>query len=118
MLVIIAQLSCQVIILRRRGLNPVVCVQCRWRFRRRCGRRSLPVANRTHFGTNTNNGRANLPVCPNLTASQRGDAGGTLGICTPEHRSARSGGSLGGAAAPPYLGVVSGCARPNQNKQG
>jgi hypothetical protein len=27
-----------------------------------------------------------------------------MGICTPEHRSACSGGSLGGAAAPPYLG--------------
>jgi hypothetical protein len=45
-----------------------------------------------------------LPVCPNLTASQRSNAGGTLGIRTPEHRSARSGESLGGAAAPPYLG--------------
>jgi hypothetical protein len=59
--------------------------------------------------TTTTDGRANLPVCPNLTASQRSNAGGTMGIRTPEHRSARSGGSLGGAAiipggaaAPPY----------------
>src|ERR1035437_5307842 len=72
---------------------------------------------RAQLDTPTTDGRANLPVCPNLTASQRSDAGGTLGIRTPEHRSARCGGSLGGAAAPPYLGVVSGCARPNQNKQ-
>jgi hypothetical protein len=52
----------------------------------------------------TNDGRANLPVCPNFTVSQRSNAGGTMGIRTPEHRSARSGGSLGGAAAPPKLG--------------
>jgi hypothetical protein len=58
----------------------------------------------THLDTTTNDGRANLPVCPNLTASQRSNAGGTLGIRTREHRSARSCGSLGGAAAPPYLG--------------
>jgi hypothetical protein len=51
-----------------------------------------------------NDGRANLPVCPNLTASQRSNAGGTVGIHTPEHRSACSGENLGGAAAPPYLG--------------
>ena len=48
--------------------------------------------------TTTNDGRANLPVCLNLTASQHSNAGGTLGIRTREHRSARSGGSLGGAA--------------------
>ena len=64
--------------------------------------------------TPTNDGRANLPVCPNLPASQRSNAGGTLGRRTREHRSARSCGSLGGAsayvslqrdkAAPPYLG--------------
>jgi len=54
--------------------------------------------------TPTTDGRANLPVCPNLTASQRSNAGGTLGMRTREHRSARSGGSLGGAAAPPHLG--------------
>jgi len=54
--------------------------------------------------TITNDGRANLPVCQNPTASKRSDAGGTiLGIRTQEHRS-RSCGSLGGAAAPPYLG--------------
>jgi hypothetical protein len=29
--------------------------------------------------TPTNDGRANLPVCPNLTASKRSDAGGTMG---------------------------------------
>jgi hypothetical protein len=52
----------------------------------------------------TTDGRANLPVCSNLTASQRSNAGGTMGIRTPEHRSARSGESLGGAAAPPYPG--------------
>ena len=57
-----------------------------------------------HLDTSTNDGRANLPVCPNLTAGKRSDAGGTMGIRTREHRSARSGGSLGGAAAPPYLG--------------
>jgi hypothetical protein len=57
-----------------------------------------------HLDTPTNDGRANLPVCPYLTAGKRSDAGGTMGIRTPEHRSARSGGSLGGAAAPPYLG--------------
>jgi hypothetical protein len=56
--------------------------------------------------TPTTDGRANLPVCPNLTASQRSNAGGTMGIRTPEHRSARSGESLGGVAAPPYLGGV------------
>jgi hypothetical protein len=55
-------------------------------------------------GQYTNDGRANLPVCPNLTASKRSNAGGTMGIRTPEHRSAHSSGSLGGAAAPPYLG--------------
>jgi hypothetical protein len=27
----------------------------------------------------TNDGGANLPVCPNLTASQRSNAGGTMG---------------------------------------
>jgi len=54
--------------------------------------------------TPTTDGRANLPVCPNLTASQRSNAGGTMGLRTPEHRSARSGESLGGAAAPPYPG--------------
>jgi hypothetical protein len=54
--------------------------------------------------TPTKEGRATLPVCPNLTASKRSDAGGTMAHKpTPEHRSARSGGSLGGAAAPPYL---------------
>jgi hypothetical protein len=54
--------------------------------------------------TPTKDGRANLPVCPNLTASKRNDAGGTMAHKpTPEHRSARSGGILGGAAAPPYL---------------
>ena len=53
--------------------------------------------------TPTNDGRANLPVCPNLPASQRSNAGGTLGRRTREHRSARSCGSLGGAAAPPSL---------------
>ena len=37
-----------------------------------------------------NDGRANLPVCPNLTASKRSNAGG----------------SLGGAATPPYRGGV------------
>jgi len=56
--------------------------------------------------TPPNDGRANLPVCPNLTASKRSKAGGTIGICAQEHRSARSGGSLGGAASPPYLGGV------------
>src|ERR1035437_6192749 len=61
---------------------------------------------RAQLDTPTTDGRANLPVCPNLTASQRSNAGGTLGIRTPEHRSARSGESLGGAAAPPYLGGV------------
>jgi hypothetical protein len=30
--------------------------------------------------TTTNEGRANLPVCPNLTASKRSNAGGTMGI--------------------------------------
>jgi hypothetical protein len=59
----------------------------------------FPLQTRAHFGTNTNNGRANLPVCPNLTASQRGDAGGSMGIRTQEHRSARSCGNLGGASA-------------------
>jgi hypothetical protein len=29
------------------------------------------IETRAHFGTNTNDGRANLPVCSNLTASQR-----------------------------------------------
>jgi len=62
--------------------------------------------NGVHLDTTTTDGRANLPVCPNLTASQRSNAGGTLGIRMPEHRSARSGGRLGGAAAPPYLGGV------------
>jgi hypothetical protein len=51
-----------------------------------------------NFDILTNDGRANLPVCPNLTASQRSNAGGTMGIRTREHRSTRSGGSLGGAA--------------------
>jgi hypothetical protein len=59
---------------------------------------------RAQLDTTPNDGRANLPVCPNLTASQRSNAGGTMGMRTREHRSARSGGSLGGAAAPPYLG--------------
>jgi hypothetical protein len=61
------------------------------------------------LATTNNDGRANLPVCANLTASKRSDAGGTMGMRTQEHRSARSGGSLGGAAiipggaaAPPY----------------
>jgi hypothetical protein len=57
-----------------------------------------------HLDTATNDGRANLPVCPNLTASKRSDAGGTMGIWTRELRSTCSGGSMGGAAAPPYLG--------------
>ena len=65
--------------------------------------RSVPFGQHA-LDTTTNDGRANLPVCPNLTASKRSHAGGTLGLRTPEHRSARSGGSLGGAAAPPYLG--------------
>src|ERR1035437_6566977 len=60
--------------------------------------------NRAQLDTPTNDGRAKLPVCPNLTASQRSDAGGTLGGRTPENRSARSRGRLCRAAAPPYLG--------------
>ena len=32
--------------------------------------------------TAPNDGRANLPVCLNLTASKRSDAGGTMGIYT------------------------------------
>jgi len=42
-----------------------------------------------HFATAPNDGRANLPVCPILTARKRSDAGGTMGIRTQEHRSAR-----------------------------
>jgi hypothetical protein len=56
------------------------------------------------LNTPANEGRANLPVCSNLTASQRSDAGGTMGIRTRELRSACSGGRMGGAAAPPCLG--------------
>jgi hypothetical protein len=33
-------------------------------------------------GTPTKDGGANLPVCPNLSASKRSDAGGTMGIRT------------------------------------
>jgi len=33
-----------------------------------------------HLDTPTNDGGANLPVCPNLIASKRSDAGGTMGI--------------------------------------
>ena len=39
-----------------------------------------------------------------VIGGQRSHAGGTMGIRTREHRSARSGGRLGGAAAPPHLG--------------
>jgi hypothetical protein len=69
---------------------------------------------RAQLDTPTNDARANLPVCPNLTASQRSNAGGTLGIRTREHRSARSGGSLGGVPMDrdPTLVVVSSCAQP------
>jgi hypothetical protein len=35
---------------------------------------------RVQLDTTTNDGRANLPVCPNLTASKRSNAGGTVGI--------------------------------------
>jgi hypothetical protein len=56
--------------------------------------------------TTTNDGWANLPVCPNLTASQRSNAGGTMGMRAREHRFARSGGSLGGQRRPTL--VVSG----------
>src|ERR1039458_8722805 len=35
-------------------------------------------------GPPTNDGRPNLPVCPNLSASKRSDAGGTMGIRTKE----------------------------------
>ena len=34
---------------------------------------------RSQLDTTTNDGRANLPVCPNLTASKRSNAGGTMG---------------------------------------
>jgi hypothetical protein len=68
--------------------------------------KSIRRGKSAHLDTILNNGRANLLVCPDLTASQRSHAGGIMGIRTPEHRSARSGRSLGGAAAPPYLGGV------------
>ena len=61
---------------------------------------------RVQLDTTTNDGRANLPVCPNLTASQRSNAGGTMGMRAREHRFARSGGSLGGQRRPTL--VVSG----------
>jgi hypothetical protein len=67
-------------------------------------------------GTPTNDGKADLPVCPNLTVGKRSDAGGTMAIRTQEHGFVRSGGSLGGAsayvslqrdkAAPAHLGGV------------
>jgi hypothetical protein len=37
------------------------------------------------FDTIPNDGRANLPVCPNLTARQRSNAGGTMGIRTRQN---------------------------------
>jgi len=37
---------------------------------------------RARLDTRTNDGRANLPVCPNLTASKRSKAGGTVDMRT------------------------------------
>jgi len=37
------------------------------------------------FDTIANDGRANLPVCPNLTARQRSNAGETMGIRTRQN---------------------------------
>ena len=78
----------------------------RWHFSSVGRHRPSPfgISSRAQLDTTTTDGRANLPVCPNLTASERSNAGGTMGIRTRGHRSARSGESLGGAAAPPYLG--------------
>jgi hypothetical protein len=57
-----------------------------------------------HFATAPNDGRANLPVCPILTARKRSDAGGTMGIRTQEHRSARSVEVWAARQHQPYLG--------------
>jgi len=65
----------------------------------------------------TNDGRANLPVCLNLTASQRSDAGGTMGIRRGEHRFARSGG-IGAARQRPPLMVVPDSYFVTQSSQG
>ena len=72
----------------------------RWHFSSVGRHRPSPfgISSRAQLDTTTTDGRANLPVCPNLTASQRSQVG-TMGL----HRSARLGGSLGGGAPPPYL---------------
>src|ERR1039458_430736 len=61
-------------------------------------------------GTPTNDGRANLPVCPNLSASKRSDAGGTMGIRTKEkHLPLLLGGRRGSRCRPVLLVRVSRC---------
>jgi hypothetical protein len=62
-----------------------------------------------HSTQSINDGRANLPVCPNLTASKRSNAGETMWIRTQEHHSARSGGIWAARQRRPTLVVVPRC---------
>ena len=62
--------------------------------------RSLDSIDRPHPGPTHEPGRASLPRCRDLPACERSQTGR---IAEPKHRCARSGGSLGVAAATPYL---------------
>jgi hypothetical protein len=65
------------------------------------------------------NDGANLLVCPNLTASERSNAGGTMEIRAQEHRFACSRGSLGEQRGPTHMPTIpgSGQLKPPLNPQ-
>ena len=81
---------------------------------RACHAEFLPVCSRHHSGRISGLIRqaeaiGKLRFAPFSPPGKRSDAGGTMGLRSQVHRSARSGGSLGGAAAPRHQ-VASRCA--------
>ena len=84
----------------------------RWEKRRRAAavqdaaRDTMILEIMAHFDTNTNDGRANLPVCQNLTASQRSDADGTMRIRRKNIAPLVLGEVWAARQRPPYLGTT------------